>query len=440
MRYLYPIIFRYASLVLQFVVMVFITRRLSQGDAGIYLQLFGIINATYVFVGFGIPDGIVKSVAHADALDRRHEIRPLVRRAALATGSTSLVMLILGVTAAELFNGGYGEDRSLIILAAIWWLCYGATFFAAQVLVALGESGKGAFFFYPAMNIALFGTSVPYLALATTPDIQATLVATIIGGLLCSVAALATAGFYYSTFPSSSEPVSLRPAMRLGFSIGLSRVLQSSIHWIPVWGIGAFHGAAAAATLGTASRLNVAIAAVMAAIRFTIRPVIVRHAARNDWQEIAIESSKVATLATLVSFVALAGTLLLGPFAIGLIFGESYRASALLLAILLFGTLGECVGGPVDEILKMTSRANIVLAILICATMSEALLVWIFGGFDVIVTAVIQAGTFVGMYGFMLWFVWRKHGVWVGANFTPAYIQTLFPRRGAVKGAEDILS
>lgn len=428
MKYLLPIIFRYASLVLQFLVVVLVTRRLEQDEAGIYFMLFGIINATYFMFGAGLPDGLVRFVAYANAKERKDEIRSMVVRASLISAGLAALMVVAGAAAGILAGGGGLVTPGVVAATAAWWLCYGITFFAAQLLVATQRASLGAFYFYPAMNISLFVTSVPYLLFAAAPSLQGTLVAAAGGGVLCAGAASLSAFRSVRVYPRSTVEAPMAPVFRLGLSIGSSRVLQSCLYWIPVWGVGLWHGAAEAALFATASRLNVAIAAVMAAIRFTIRPTVVHLAAQADWTGIGREGQRTATLATLTSLVALAGTVTLGPTMIALVFGEAYRGAAWILAVLLVGTLGESVGGAVDEILKMTDRAGLVLRLLIATVAVEALLVWATGSAAPIVAAVVQAGVFVAMYAIMLVAVWRQNGAWVGASPSLAAIRSVFRR------------
>lgn len=425
LKYLFPILFRYSSLILQFLVVILVTRKLGREEAGVYFEVFGIINASYFLFGLGLPDGLVRFVAHADATDKASEIRSMIGRACVATVPSTVVMLMIGLVFGLWFESAL-VTRVVVAATAAWWVCYGVTFFASQILVATGRASLGAFFFYPAMNIALFVTSVPYLVFAMQPQLDLTLMAAVAGGLLCAVAAIVCAVAATLSYPVSTARVPIGAAFRLGASIGVSRVLQSCLYWIPVWAVGFWQGLAAAALFATASRLNVAVAAVMAAIRFTIRPSIVRLAARDDWDGIGREGRRTATLATAIAIVGIVGTTTIGPSVISLVFGDDYRGAAWVLAILMIGTLGECVGGAVDEVLKMTGQNGFVLRLLGTAVVVEVLLVMASAGLGVSAAASAQALVFVVMYGTMLWVVKRHKGTWVGATMRPSELRSLF--------------
>lgn len=419
--YAIPVIFRYCSMVLQFVTFIFVTRRLSVHDTGIYYEVFGLVNTTYFLAGLGLPDGLVKWVSHADATGGAAEVRPLVRRTGWATGGFTIFFAAIGVLICL-----HRLPPGLTLLTAGWWICYSVVFYGSQALVSLGNTSWGAFYFYPATSIVLFVTSVPYLLFAHNPTIEGTLVATLIGAFACGVAALTSVAMNLKRFAPSLASVSLRPVLRLGIFIGAGRVLQTSLYWIPVWAIGFVGGASSAGPLAIASRLAVATAAVMAAIRFTIRPAIVRNAAQNDWESIALESRQLATIASLLTVAALIGAVTAGPWIIRIIFGSHYGGAAMLLAVLLIGVMGECIGGPVDEILKMTGRAEMVMGTLAGAGVCEAGLVWAVTRYGGIAMAAVQSAVFVGMYAFLLWQVWRRNRVYVGATFVPGHLRSMF--------------
>lgn len=420
MSYAITVIFRYFSMVLQFVTFVFVTRRLSVHGTGIYYEVFGLVNTTYFLAGLGISDGLVKWVSHADATGGAADVRPLVRRAGWANGGSTILFATIGVLICL-----HKFPVSLTLLTAGWWICYSAVFYGSQALVSLGSTSWGAFYFYPATSIALFATSVPYLLFAQKPTIEGTLVATLIGAFACGIAALISVAIGLKRFPPSPNSASLRPVLRLGIFIGAGRVLQTALYWIPVWAIGFVSGASSAGPLAIASRLAVATAAVMAAIRFTIRPAIVRNAAQDNWESIALESRQLATIASLLTLGALIGALTAGPWIIRIIFGSHYGGAAVLLAVLLIGVLGECIGGPVDEILKMTGCAEMVMCTLAGAAICEAGLVWAVARYGAIAMTAAQSAVFVSMFGFLLWKVWRRNRVYVGATIIPSHLRSM---------------
>jgi O-antigen/teichoic acid export membrane protein len=409
-------------MLLQFGTFVAVSRGLPQQQVGSYYLLYGLVTTTYFATGLGLPDGLIKVVAHARAIGEESGTRALVLRAGFVSLALNIAVAVICVI---IF--WFHLPAHLLLFTGGWWFAYGILFFCSQVLVALRQTGWGAFFYYPASSIGLFITSVPYLLLAAHPNIAGTLWWTMLGAAFCAVAALIIMTVYLWRLPSGGQAGSLAPVFRLGFSICVTRVLQTALYWIPVWGVGFWLGAAAGASMATASRLNSAAAAVMAAIRFTIRPHIVENAALGNWNRIASQSSKVATIATAALLPVIAATFLAGHWIIGLVFGSVYASSSVLVLILLIGTLGECVGGPVDEILKMTGRADTVSATLVAASALEVALVVAFARFGSAAAAAGQAAVVAGIYIWFLRLVWKQNQVYVGA--APGWFRTLRWRR-----------
>lgn len=417
MVYALSVSFRYIAMALQFIVVILLARRLTQNDAGMYFQIFGLVTTTYFLFGLGFPDGIVKYIAEANIKKQFGGLRTILLKSLAITILTALFFTII-----IFFIFEDKVNNWLIVLTCLWWAAYGIVFFSSQILVAAERPMLGAFFFYPLINIALFLTSVPYLIFSTSPTLEHTLELTVFGASLCAMIAAGFALSVYKTFPKIPGQITLKHVLKLGIQISVSRVLQTAIYWLPVWGAGYYYSSASAASMGTASRLNIAVAAVMAAIRFTARPGIAQNAVAGNWQVIKENSTKVATLATLVTVAAIIGNVLLGPLIISLIFGEAYRSASYLLTVFLIGTLAECIGGTVDEVLKMTGYAQIVLITLLIAVPLEALLIFTVSDQNEMMTAASQSIIFTGIYCFMLSFLSWKKGIYVGARLHPRYL------------------
>lgn len=406
LSYVSAVGFRYFSIGLQFAIIVLVTRYLPPAGTGSYLLIYGLMTSTYYLAGAGLPDGIVKSIAAARASGNLAPVRFLVWCSSIAGGLISLATASAGAIIGILF--GFMPEQT--IAAALWWFSYGAVFHCAQCLLAVGRPSLGSFFFYPAANLFQAVFLAVYLGLNPAADVDGVIAASVLSAMCC---ALAAAGFVVRAlkpFPTSPASAPLWPAFSLGGIICVSRVLQSALYWIPVWITGWMQGPAAAGLIAVASRLAVAVASVMAAIRFTIKPEIVSAATRGDWKGIERMGRNIASAATLAALAALIASLVIGEPVIAMAFGDTYAPAALLLSILLVGTIGECFGGPVDEVLRMTDRSHIVLALLAVMTVVESLLIFLLGG-EPAFSAASQSVVFVAMYLVLIVYVRAKNGI-----------------------------
>ncbi|PHR94186.1 MAG: hypothetical protein COA69_00895 [Robiginitomaculum sp.] len=365
MQFLFPILSRYGAIAVQFVVVALVTRSLSLEEAGIYFSLFGLILTSNFLAGFGLPDGLVR-LCPALAVDGKFfEISELIRRGVMI-GFLSIffLMIVLGLSLVAT-----RQSMEIVLLTSMWWCCYGVIFLSAQILVAGGKAQLGTFMFYSAINAGLLVTVVPFLIFSVDVALATVLKVTVMGAGLAAIFGLIllVREVRHLKPRQARLQVPLKAAWESGVFIATGRVVQTAIIWSPVWITGVLIGVAEAALIGLSGRLVSAVAAVIATIRFSIRPELSRSAAAGQWSAIERLARHIGLWTTLLAVVAICGDLLIGKAVISTIFGDQYGKVAGLVAILLVGTIGESFGGPVDEILKMDGKGHVVLLFQILA-------------------------------------------------------------------------
>lgn len=359
--YVVPVFTRYSALLAQFGFVAIITRVLDRDDAGRYFVIMGLVLATYFGAGLGLPDGVVRFAPAIAAGGDAQQANALIRRglrtslASVPVGAAIIAVLVL------LYTGEVGSA----VLSALWWAAYGVIFVSAQTLVAQGRAALGTGLFYSAANAGQVLVSAPLILIAGVHRLETALLATTLGTCLAAAPCLVIA--WRGSRHTHAGPVPTRTAWHQGAMIAAGRVVQSCLLWSPVWVASLILGPGDAATVGLASRLVSAVAAVIAAVRFSIRPALARDAAAGDWRGIERDCSRIALPAFALALSAIAVTLLIGDRAIAVLFGSEYRSAALVTALMLIGTVGESFAGPVDEVLRMSGHAAEVLAAQIVA-------------------------------------------------------------------------
>lgn len=422
MRFLLPVLSRYSAIVVQFLIAALVTNRLPVDGAGQYFTIAGLVLSSYFLAGLGLPDGLVRTVP---PLLERGEAAAATRlvRAAFATGLMSALVLsaLFGLA---IWLGG--AAAKIAFGAAVWWLGYGTMFVGAQGLVAAGWVKAGAFAFYSAINLALLVSLVPAVLLSSEPTIL--LFVTVSGAAALLSGAVIGGGLWRVTRPDAEDSIGddatgaiwpvLQSSWPAGAAMAAGRVVQAVLIWSPVWIAGWVAGSEAAAFMGLSGRLMSAIAAVLAVVRFSIRPELARHAAAERWSEIQAVASGIAFWATALALVAIIGDLSVGRPLIVLVFGEPYGAVFLVLAISLGATLGESFGGPVDEVLKMSGAARQVLfsqtVWLVIGLGVQAGAGAVFGTLGI---AAGYAATIAGLYGSLILLLWRKRGILIAPRW-----------------------
>jgi O-antigen/teichoic acid export membrane protein len=422
------IVTRYAAIVIQFGLTILITQRTDNAVAGQYFIVFGWVTSTSFLAGLGLPDGLVREVSHVQGIGEHRLVRPIVRAAAIGFAAITFALALAGMSAAVWL--GVAPEMAGLVLG--WWLCYATTFFCAQALVALQRPEQASFFFYTAPTLALLLSLGPFLLLVVRPSIEAMLSVILLGAV--PFAALAIGALILRLARGEwarGQPVprgAVRNMMTLGMRIAAARVAQTALFWIPTWTAGANLSTVAASIIGLSGRLNNALAAIMASIRFVVRPGIVDAAARDDWAGIERNARLISSLVVPAIALSLIAYLIVGYWLIVFLFGANYGAAYPVLAILIVGTLAEGVGGVVDEILKMTGSATFVLALLVAVVACEAAAAWLVR--DVLSLAAIQAGAIILLYAAQLAFFRKTRGVWLLPFHSVATIKAAFRMRG----------
>lgn len=408
MKFLIPILSRYGSILVQFALVTLIARTLPPHDAGAYFLISGVVLSIYFLAGLGIPDGLVAATPVAAVTGGAGAVRNLTMKGlTYSCALSTLVPISTFIVVRSVLN-----DLQIASHAAIWSAGYSLTFIASQTLVSMKKVQWGSFIFYSAINACLCFSTIPYLIFAASPTLHDTLAINAYTALLAGVAALALTIWQIRKLEKGKTPACIGDLWRNGVLISLGRVVQSAILWMPVWIAGVILTSSDAAQLGLAGRLLSIVGALLAAIRFSIRPTIAFLAIKKDWREIERISSEVAFIASAFALAAMGLTWIFGQDLIQLAFGPSYQPVATLLLILLGATLAESVGGTVDETLKMSMRSGVVLT-----SQITALAFMITAGVPLTIhfgaagAALASALSFGVMYGIQIARTFRLYGI-----------------------------
>lgn len=406
MRYVSAIGSRYGALAVQFVIVLLVANRLPQTEAGSYFVAFGLVATLFCLVGIGLPDGLVITLGRALASGNTGIVRNALHRSLLRGIISASALFGCGAMVAILA----GIDTTYSLLTGAWGLLYGMVFVVSQGLIALRAAALGSFFFYSATNLALLFTSVPYLLLSSAPSLYGLMTMTVVAAVLAIAAAL-TALWHQARQFAGTERAELGAATCAGAVIALSRMLQSAIYWIPVWVTTILLGSADAAVIATAGRLLIAVTAVIAALRFSVRPAIIAAEAQGDWPAIERVGRHISLATAAFTSMAMAGLWFFGQPVLFVLLGAEYAAAWGVLMVLLVGALGEAFGGPVDEVLKMTGHGRTVLHTLILTVLVEAALAACLSSQGMMAVAAAQAVAFVAMYVYLVYALSRLRGI-----------------------------
>lgn len=407
---LLTIVFRYAGIALQFLILMAVARTLTPHDYGQYLFVLSAVLPTYFLLGFGASETFVREAPKLAERGERSEVSALAGATlTVAAGSALLIGAIGGAAIALLPLKP--ELAGVLRFMLVFFIANGLMFNCAQILLGNGYDKLGAFFFYPALNISLLLSSIPYALLAARPSFGGLAAFTSIGSSLAALAGLAIT--IAKVRPMRPAAGTMRHLTGAGIKLAAARALYAIGLWLPTFLAGVLLSPVQAGYLGTAGRLAVAVAAVTAAVRFAVRPAIVRAFARQDHEEIRRICGSLAAATFGMACLALAANMLLGRSLVTLVFGPHFAPVAPLLSILLVAIAAESFGGPVDEVLKMTGNENRILTIFGVAVAALAGALFGASRFGVTAMASTQAVYSIAVFGAMIVSVHSSLGIWL---------------------------
>ena len=418
------VVFRYGGIALQFLILLILARHLNPDDYGRYMLVLSAVLPTYFLLGFGVSETFVRD---APKLADSAQLGVLVGATlAVAVGTAIGIALVGGLLVWLLPLGTV--TTGIVAFGLAFFIANGLMFNGAQLLLGAGSQTLGAFFFYPAVNLSLTLSVVPYVVFATAPTFEGVAVATSSASLVIAVLALVLVACHVR--PRWPRLPVVWHLVRVGVRLSAARALYSAGIWLPTFVAGVVLAPTQAGYLGTASRLAVAVGAVMAAVRFAIRPSIVRAFERQDRYAIKVICGRLATVTLSFACLALVVSGLAGHRVISMTFGTSFASVAPLLTILLVAVAIEAYAGPVDEVLKMTGQENRVLAIFGIAVPIAAVVLWGTAHSGVVAMAWVQVAYTLLVFGAMLVVVRRQWGIWLHP-ILPDFLTSLVRQRQA---------
>jgi O-antigen/teichoic acid export membrane protein len=249
-------------------------------------------------------------------------------------------------------------------------------------------------------------------------------------------AAIAIVLAVYRIRPAWASLATIRALVTIGIRLSFARAIGYVGVWLPTFLAGVILAPAQAGYLGTANRLAFAVGAVTAAVRFAVRPAIVRAFDRGDHDSIKETCGRLATVTFFLACLAIVVSAVSGSSILRIAFGPDLVSAAPLLTILLLGIAFEAFCGPVDEVLKMTGHENRVSTILMVGVATSTVAIFVVAPLGVAALAWVQVGYSVVIFGTMIVIARLGLGIWLHP-ILPRPLTSLSTIRGHSEGRLD---
>lgn len=354
--------FRYLSLLIQFVILSIIAHSVSVEDYGLYIMSLSVTFSCYYFIGLGTSESALFRISQNLALEKSNAVGEVIGAVLLVTLSCTALLWVITIFVA-VFNTSTGGEKHVLIFVPIFLTSTGIIFNVSQILLGLRQPVAGSFLFYPAVNVTLLLSSVPAALILKDAQFSHLALTSSVGAGLGAIAALIFCVWASRAYRLSWSFDKAWDLIKEGIGLTTVRVLHAGSFWIPTIVAGVTLSPTSAGLIGTAGRLAIAVSAIIAALRFIIRPSIAIALTQNNLAHLRSMSGSAAFVSTTAAIIAIITNILLGKHIIDLVFGSQFVIVSEILTILLIGVLAEAIFGPVDEILKASGKQKSVFLI-----------------------------------------------------------------------------
>jgi O-antigen/teichoic acid export membrane protein len=340
-----------------------LARLLTPEELGTYVLLFSAALVAMLVGMVGQQGAVVRFVSEAIAAERPRAARGAaessVRMTALGTLAAGAVLVAL---AAVLPPEARRAPMAAVVLVTVCAIALGVVNVLAEAFRGLHAYGLGSVLGPNTYGVVLM-LALAALYIAPTPDHLVGVLGT------CAIAALASLGITAAVFRRRMTSLGPRPAGRtqglaaVGWPLMLGYLAMFAASQADLWVLGAFRPREEVAAYASAARVVQQLFAPLLVMGVVVAPLIAELRAAGDAQSLARLLRQAALIDLAPAVVALAVAVLAGGDLLARVFGESYRAGALPLAVLCAGLVVLALSGPALTMLAVAGGQREVMAI-----------------------------------------------------------------------------
>jgi O-antigen/teichoic acid export membrane protein len=406
------IIFRYLGTVVQFILLAGLAKALEPKEYGIYILCLSVTFSYYYIVGLGASESALVKISELRVQPNAPQLGEIIGSVLLIVGFCTFALLCASAFVL-VFNPLPGNNSIAVAFVCLFLAANGIVFNVAQILIAMGKTNLGSFFFYPAINLSLLLSFLLLLLLGDRVTFNSIAAFASLGSSLIAAFALTVCWGASKGVRLSFTWGAMVGLVRGGAGITALRILHVASFWVPTVVVGLVQSSEAAGQIGTAGRLSIAVSSVIAAIRFVIRPKIAGLLFEHNLSELAAIARSLAFLTTTLSLLILGLHLVWGKIVIGQFFGANMISITPIVSVLLVSVCAEAVFGPVDEILKINGNQRAVAWTYFCGVLTFTFGVYFVSNFDLAWVALLQVVYVFGIFGIMNIIVRQQLGFWI---------------------------
>lgn len=350
---------------------------LSPQEFGAYFLALSIVSLGAVVGSLGLPKTVVRFVAENMRMNRfgrtRRVIFTVLGLGVIGSLGASLAYLLLGdLVSRHLFDSSLlaavtGLTAAWIAIAVVQEITAESfrgfhDFRMATLLGGLATGGKSGGL---VMRILLLGTLILLWAKNGETDLATVMLISIASGslsVLLSVWLLRSK--VYTLDPQVAEdPISSKEVLHDSIPILAVALTAFVLQSADIWILGALRSQEEVAVYAAASRLVTFVAMPLLIANLVLPPIVAEMYAQGKTAKLERTLRTFSTLAGVPSILVLAGFMMLGGPILGIVYGDYYRAGALVLVILSAAKLVAVWSGSCGLALQFTGHQGAMLRV-----------------------------------------------------------------------------
>lgn len=400
------------------------TRLVTQTEMGVYFLILQVVTVARLFTEWGMPTGLQKLIAVADANQQPERVRRYTLNSAQILVATTAVASAIIVVSWPFISGQMFEEPLMDQfwwLAVFWLLLHGIEDIASAYFRARRQIGRAAVVIGLPRSIFLLLALAVALMLGDALTLDTLMLLVLISW---AISAFGATGIVTRDIvrlpsdPSLSDPsLSNRSTIRETFAFCTPLVLHKGAGVLftsaNLWILGMFRETDEVAVFGSATRLAASMALVLGVINKVLPARIAKLYAEGKIKQM---EGLVRDASFVASGIAVPMTLACVFFAgqiLDLVFTSEYRSGAIALSLLAVGHCANVFVGPAGFVMQMSGGHITLLKVSVTTAVFNLVaaicLVPIWG-----IDGAAAAGTvsLILQNVMLIVIVRRRHGIW----------------------------
>jgi len=421
-----------------------LARMLSPQEFGAYFLALSIVTLGAVVGSLGLPKTVVRFVAENMGMNRlgrtRRVISTVLGLGVFGTVGVSLAYLLLGdLVSRHLFDSSLlaavtGLTAAWIAIAVVQEIT-AETFRGfhdvrlATLLGGLATGGKSGGLL---MRILLLGSLILLWVKSGEADLATIMLISIgSGSLSVLLSVLLLRSKVSSLVPQVAEdPISPKEVLHDSIPILAVALTAFVLQSADIWILGALRSQEEVAVYAAASRLVTFVAMPLLIVNLVLPPIVAEMYAQGKTANLEPTLRTFSTLAGVPSMVVLAGFMMLGGPILGVVYGDYYRAGALVLVLLSAAKLVAVWSGSCGLVLQFTGHQMSMLRISVLTSslfIAGALLAA--QDYGAVGVACVAAAATTLQNVILVQVAKRKTGMWTHVSFSLSLLRKALSKR-----------